>query len=63
MDRIKQGMFVKLYNSKEVFKVLSVDSKQALLIDAENKHRGTYPFDELQIVKKVKLIQIYVEDK
>ena len=59
--KITQEMFVKINGSREVFKVFSVDRNQAYLIDAENKHCGGYPLDELKIVKKVKTVSIWVK--
>ncbi len=57
MPKIKQGDYVSHYRSKEVYKVLSADEHCLTLIDAENRHYGTYPYDEVTKVRNVKTVK------
>lgn len=63
-QKIKQGGYVRHYNSREVYYVLQCDVCQASLVDANNQHYGTYPLDELQPVDsgKVKKVVVYIPD-
>ena len=61
---IQAGDYVRHAHSREVYRVLSVCGLQAALLDAEDRHYGTYPFNELTVVSstQVKIVKKYEVD-